>query len=59
MRFFFDLQQPLPHMGDDVEYAARIFESSLDCFLKGLWVAEHSADLEPTLQGGERLAKVV
>ena len=41
------------------EHAARLFESSLDCFLKGLRVPEHSAHLEPALQRSERLAKVV
>jgi hypothetical protein len=59
MRLFFDLQQPLPHMGDDLEHAARLFEASLDCLSKGLRVTEHSAHLEPALQGSERLAKVV
>jgi hypothetical protein len=59
MRLFFNLQQPLPHLGDDVKHAARLFEASIDCFFKSLRVSEHLAHLEPALQGSERLAKVV
>ncbi len=59
VRLCFHLQQPLPHVGDDVEHAPRLFEPSLDCFLKGLRVPEHRRQLQPALQSGERLAKVV
>jgi hypothetical protein len=57
-RLFFS-QQSLAHPGNYLDHPPRLLETSVYGFLQGTLMTKHPADLKPTLQHCQRLAKIM